>query len=238
MLMILSTLKARLRSLSRIGVVLVAIALLWVTGALPAAATGASQIQLVSPGEAPWVIDEADIISRVNEGKISSVLADLAAETGNEVRIVTIHRLDYGLTPEDFANDLFERWFPTPAEQANQTLLFLDDVTNGVAIRTGDDVKTVMSDDIAKSVAKESVLIPLRQGNLYNQAFLGATSRLVAVLSGQEDPGAPEEDTTVDVAGTFASAEETDDFNATIIVVVLLVLATIIPMATYYWYVR
>ena len=38
------------------------------------------------------------------------------------------------------------------------------------------------------------------------------------------------------VAATFKSAEETDDKSATIIVVVLLVVATIVPMATYFWY--
>ena len=36
--------------------------------------------------------------------------------------------------------------------------------------------------------------------------------------------------------GIFKKAEETDQGNATVIVVVLLVLATVIPMVTYFWY--
>ncbi|MFN9317428.1 MAG: YgcG family protein, partial [Microcystis sp.] len=38
------------------------------------------------------------------------------------------------------------------------------------------------------------------------------------------------------IESTFTTAEETDDKNATIWVIVLLVLATVIPMVTYFWY--
>ncbi len=40
----------------------------------------------------------------------------------------------------------------------------------------------------------------------------------------------------ISLEGTFATAEETDDKSATIWVVVLLALATLIPMVTYFWY--
>ena len=40
------------------------------------------------------------------------------------------------------------------------------------------------------------------------------------------------------VEGTFASAEETKESNATVIVIVLLIISTVVPMVTYYAYVR
>jgi uncharacterized protein len=40
----------------------------------------------------------------------------------------------------------------------------------------------------------------------------------------------------VQVAGTFTKAEETDTKNSTIWVVVILVIATVVPMATYFFY--
>lgn len=79
-------------------------------------------------------------------------------------------------------------------------------------------------------------MMPLRDGNKYNQAFLDASDRLVAVISGNPDPGPPVVEETIQTEGTFARAEDTDDRSATVIVVVLLVLATVIPMATYYFY--
>lgn len=204
--------------------------------AAPVFATGVYQIPKIAPGEHTWVVDQAEVISRLNEGNISSALENLAKQTGNEVRIVTIHRLDYGETPESFTKALFEKWFPTKQAQANQVILLIDNVTNGTAIVTGEKIKSLMSDDIAHSVASETVLAPLRDGNKYNQAFLDASTRLVAVLSGQPDPGPPQITNNVQVEGTFKKAEETDQGNATVWVVGLLIAATIIPMATYYIY--
>lgn len=205
--------------------------------AAPANATGVYQMPSLTAGDRTWVIDQAEVLSRITEGKISNTLENLAKQTGNEVRLVTIRRLDYGETIESFTNQLFETWFPTPDAQANQTLLAIDTLTNNTAIRTGDKVKSVLSDDIANSVASETVLVPLREGDSkYNQAFSDASDRLAAVLSGQPDPGAPQIAENIRVEGTFKKAEETDTNNATIWVIGLLIAATVIPMATYFWY--
>ena len=204
----------------------------------PALATGVYQMPSLSSGAHTWVIDQAEVLSRFNEGKISSALEDLAKQTGNEVRMVTIRRLDYGETAESLTNKLFEKWFPTEEAQANQTLLLIDSLSSGIAIRTGDKVKSLMPDDIAQSVVSETILIPLREGDKYNQAFLDASDRLVAVLSGKSDPGPPQIAETANLEGTFKKAEETDTGNATIWVIGLLLAATIIPMATYYLYVK
>lgn len=204
----------------------------------PAQATGVYNLPVLSADDSMWVLDDADIISRSNAGQISRELKDLAHQTGNEVRFVTIRRLDYGETIESFADQLFEKWFPDADAQANQTLLVLDSLTNTSAIRTGTEVKAAMSDDIAISVADETVQVPLRQGNKYNQAFLDASDRLVTVLSGNPDPGPPVVVSTISAESTFTSAEDTDQGSATVIVVGFLVAATIIPMLTYYFYVR
>lgn len=63
-------------------------------------------------------------------------------------------------------------------------------------------------------------------------------NRLVAVLSGETDPGPPK---VVEVAlpqsgRNFKTAEETDGTSSTIVVVGLLIAATIIPMVTYFWF--
>ncbi|MEH2211758.1 photosystem II repair protein Psb32 [Nostoc sp.] len=204
--------------------------------ATPALATGVYQIPSLTAGNDTWVLDRGEVISRLNEGKISSAFKDLAKQTDKEVRIVTVRRLDYGETPESFTKELFEKWFPTKAAQANQTLLLLDTVTNGTAIITGDQVKPILTDSITESIATETVSVPLRNGDKYNQAFLDASDRLVAVLSGKTDPGPPQITDNVQVGGTFKKAEETNQGNATAWVVGLLIAATVIPMATYYIY--
>jgi uncharacterized protein len=201
---------------------------------LPASATGVYQIPSLTVDT--WILDQGDVISRLNEGQISKAFNDLAQATGNEARIVTIHRLDYGETPESFAKGLFSKWFPTAAEQTNQVLLLVDTVTNGTALVSGDQAKSFLTDSIAQSIAEETLGAALRSGNKYNQGFLDVSDRLVAVLSGKPDPGPPAVIETVKVEGTFTKAEETDQGNATAWVVGLLIAATVIPMATYYIY--
>lgn len=204
--------------------------------ATPANATGVYDLPSLVAGEKTWILDQAEVLSRISEGQINGTLENLAKQTGNEVRFVTIHRLDYEETAQSFTDRLFEKWFPTPETQANQTLLAIDTVTNTTGIRTGEKVKSLMSDEIAQSVAQETVLVPLRQGDKYNQAFIDASDRISAVLSGKPDPGAPVVINNEQVESTFKKAEETDAGSSTIWVIGLLIAATVIPMATYYWY--
>ncbi|MBO1348256.1 MAG: TPM domain-containing protein [Hormoscilla sp. GUM202] len=224
-----------LSQLDRLILPLVALLLATQLLALPAGATGVYQMPNLTAGDDTWVVDMGEAISRLNEGKLSSQLSKLAQETGNEVRMVTIRRLDYGETIDSFAELLLAKWFPTPEAQANQTLVVLDIVTNNIGIRTGAAVKQLMSDDIAQSVVSETMQVPIRNDNQYNRAFLAAGDRLTAVLSGKPDPGPPAIEDNVQVEGTFATAEETKNSNATTWVIVLLILATIIPMVTYFW---
>ncbi|HLP89203.1 MAG TPA: TPM domain-containing protein [Nostocaceae cyanobacterium] len=214
-------------------VMVIMTAVLFVPSAL---ATGVYDIPSLTADT--WVLDQGDVISRSNEGQISNTFKDLAQKTGKEVRFVTIRRLDYGETPESFAKGLFTKWFPTAEAQANQTLLVIDTVTNGMAVISGDGAKSLLSDDITNSVVEETIGTSLRNGNKYNQAFLAASDRLNAVLSGQPDPGPPQITEIVQVESTFKTSEETekDRGNATFWVVGLLIAATIIPMATYYIY--
>lgn len=184
------------------------------------------------------VLDLANILSRFSEGKITESFTDLKAKTGQEVRFVTIRGLDYEETIESFTEKLFKQWFPTSDTQANQTLMVLDKLTNNSAIYTGEQAKTIIPNAIAQSVAQETLQVPLKVGERYNQGFLDASDRLVAVLSGQADPGPPVVKDNVQVEGTFATPEETQESNATVWVIGLLIAATVIPMATYFWYVK
>jgi uncharacterized protein len=202
----------------------------------PAYATSLYEVPPVS--SETRVLDLGDVISRFNEGKLTDTLNDLANKTGQEVHFLTIRRLDYDETIETFTNKLFQQWFPTSESGATQTIVVLDSLTNNSAIATGEKVKPLMSDEIAQSVAQETMQAPLQKGDRYNQAFLDVSDRLVAVLSGEPDPGPPVIVDNVDTEGTFASREETAQSNAIPWVIGLLIAATVIPMATYYWYVR
>lgn len=204
--------------------------------ATPAIATGLFDLPDFNPDKI-WVVDTADAISNANQNKLTKTFKDLASQTGQEVRMVAIRRLDYGETVESLAAEIFNDWYPDATAQANQTLLVLDTLTNNVAIRSGEAAQEFIGAEIATSIVDETVGYNLRKGNKYNQALIDAGDRLVAVLSGQEDPGPPIMEDEIQIEGTFTKAEDTDQGSATIWVVGFLIVATIVPMATYYWYV-
>ncbi len=201
---------------------------------LPASAIGVYEMPKTAPES--HILDLPDILSRITEGQIKTQLDELAQAHGQNVTIVTVRRLDYDDTIETFAQKVFDLWYPDAAAQANQTLLVIDTLTDNTGIVQGETAKASMSPAIATSVAQETVLVPLKYGNRYNQAFLDASDRMSKVMSGQADPGAPEVKETLLTERNFATPEETKESNATVWVVVLLVLSTAIPMATYYFY--
>ncbi len=218
---------------------LVALAIALVLSFSPAAAAGATGVQdlpAISSGQETWVVDSADVLSRSTEGSLSRRLQQLAADTGYEVRLVAVRRLDYGETIDSFAEQLFATWFPTAAAQAHQVLLVLDTLTNDSALRAGEAVTTRLAADVATSIAQETLLVPIRQAGKYNQAFLDASDRLATVLLGGPDPGAPQV-ADLNIEATFASAEETDSKSAGLWVIGLLIVATVVPMVTYFAYV-
>jgi uncharacterized protein len=206
--------------------------------ALPARATAVYEVPAVSAGVPTWIVDKAEILSLATKGQVKGTLEQLAKQTGKEVRFVTIHRLDYGDTIQIFTDKVFKKWFPTPEDQANQTLIVLDNVTNTIGIQTGTEVKPLLTDAIATSILTETMAIPLQNGNKYNQAFGDGADRLNALLSGQADPGPPKVIIIPEAGRTYLKAEETDAnrTNFLIIVIGLLIAATVIPMATWWWY--
>ena len=215
---------------------LMAIALLSLSFISPALATGV--YDLPSPNaEDIWVVDQAKEISLATQNKLSGEFKDLASSTGQELRMVAIRRLDYGETINSLADELFTTWYPNGEDRVNQTLLVMDTLTNTTAIRTGEEAAKLVEPEIATSIVKDTVGYNLRSGNKYNQALLDASDRLVAVLSGQVDPGAPVIEENIQVEGTFTKAEDTKTGVSWTWVIVLLIVATVVPMVTYYLYV-
>jgi uncharacterized protein len=224
--------------LRKFGSICILALLAWQICLLPAAATALYEIPTISPGVPTWSIDKAGVLSVSTKAKINGAMEKLAADTGKEVRFITIHRFDYGENAQTFTTKIFQKWFPTPAEQQNQALILLDDLTNTTGVATGAGVKEVMSDEIATSIANETMLVPLRGGNRYNQSFSDAVDRLTTVLSGQPDPGPPVIKEEAVAGSNYLTAEETEAnrFSFTTIVIVLLIAATVLPMLTWWWY--
>lgn len=202
-----------------------------------ALATGVSDLPASPPANNHWVIDYAEVLNRPTVGRLDKTLTELARQTGYQVHLVTVNRLDYEETALSLAHKVFQRWFPTQAAQTDQAVIVLATRVAQAALEAGVDLQTVLAPDVAKSIVEDNLLIPVR-ADAYNQGALDAVNRLAAVLSGRPDPGPPQV-ADLSLEGTFASRAETEEQRgiSTTLVIVLLVIATVVPMATYYWYV-
>ncbi len=181
-----------------------------------------------------WVIDDSEVLSPLTKSAIASKAEKIAEQTGVEIHVVAIQRIDLGEPAPEFSAELFDKWFPTEPAKANQVLLFLATEDHRTAIQTGAKVKELLPDSIATSIADETMLYPSRKAN-YNQAVNEGVARLEAVLKGNPDPGAPLLAVEESETSNYATKEETEASSSNLVVILLLILATLLPMATYYW---
>jgi uncharacterized protein len=184
--------------------------------------------------EQTWVLDDSDVLSTSTKSAIVSKAEKLAELTGIAVHVVEIRRIDLGQPASEFAAELFDKWFPTETEKANQVLLFTATEDHRTAIQVGSKVREILPDTIASSIANETMLYPARRSS-YNQSINEGFARLEAVLKGNPDPGAPLLVVEETETSNYATKEETEASSSNVVVIILLILATLLPMATYYW---
>ena len=118
-------------SLRRLVSALISLCLLTAVAVPPAAlAIAPSALGPDLPDER--VLDEADVFSRASRSELSGRLEDLAADRV-DARVVTLRRLDYGLTLDRFGEDLIEAWSPKASEPL--LLLLIETQNKRAAVR-------------------------------------------------------------------------------------------------------
>ncbi|MEB3263883.1 MAG: TPM domain-containing protein [Synechococcus sp.] len=182
------------------------------------------------------VIDTSAVLSRAASAELEKRLQALEQDH-IDARLVTVPRLDYGLTLPELGRQLIDRWQAAAAPDP-LLLLLIDSQNNSGAVVAAPALEGQLPAELLESTARATMSAPLREGARYRQASLAALDRLDAVLQGGEDPGEPAEAEVVSVPSNVPSREETASSNAFTWVVVLLVVGTIVPMLTWWVFSR
>lgn len=187
------------------------------------------------------VIDTADVLSRAGRSEIEQKLERFAADHV-DARLITVKRLDYGVSLDSLGRQLLQRWNPDPAEGrlSGDPLLFLliDAQTRGTAIVASPPLERQLPPELLRSTARTTMAQPLKEGDRYRQATLDALARLDVVIDGGEDPGEPDVPEAPAVVTNIPSQEDTASSNAFTWVVVLLVVGSVVPMLTWWVFSR
>jgi len=207
---------------------------LLVAPSLPALALSLGDLPIEPPSAR--VLDDADVLSISSRTDIERQL-DQFGDDRVDARLVTVSRLDYGLTLPELSRQLLERWSSAPGGDA-RLLILIDSQTKSAAIAASPALERQLPPDLLRSTARTTMAQPLREGNRYRQASLDALERLSIVLRGGEDPGEPAVSEATVVATNIPTREETASSNAFTWVVVLLVVGTIVPMLTWWVFSR
>jgi len=199
-----------------------------------ALATGSSDF----PAQLPvsHVLDSADVLSRASNAELDRRLSEFGSDRV-DARLVTLRRLDYGLSLESLGEQLIGRW---RAEDGDRSLLLLliESQNNSAAVVASPDLLDQLPESLLSSTGLSTMGLPLREGARYRQASVDALDRLSVVLDGGEDPGPPQLIERMPVETNIPTREETASSNALIWVVVLLVVGTLVPMITWWVFSR
>eukprot|EP00276_Gloeochaete_wittrockiana_P005661 CAMPEP_0184656938 /NCGR_PEP_ID=MMETSP0308-20130426/16858_1 /TAXON_ID=38269 /ORGANISM="Gloeochaete witrockiana, Strain SAG 46.84" /LENGTH=268 /DNA_ID=CAMNT_0027094273 /DNA_START=176 /DNA_END=982 /DNA_ORIENTATION=+ len=183
------------------------------------------------------VVDDAKALNVSTINEVNKALQRTEDNLGYDLDVLIVRRLDgEEESPEQLAETVYKRWHGSSPDASKKGVLVLVTRVARGAIYGGADLLKALPEDFQKSILEDSLAKPSAD-NRFNEAVNNASERIVAVLSGQADPGAPAMRRAT-LEANFASKEETEasrGVSATT-VVVLLIVATFVPMATYFYY--
>jgi len=175
------------------------------------------------------------VLSRASRGELETKLRSFDDQRV-DARLITLRRLDYGISLTSFGEELLETW---SSPSGNPLMLMLIETQNKRSAVVADQtLEEQLPSSLLTSTARTTMTVPLREGDRYRQASVDGLNRISIVLSGGEDPGPPQEIERVTLPTNIPTKAETEESDATKWVIILLVLGTIIPMATWWVFSR
>ena len=184
------------------------------------------------------VLDSADVLSRAGKNEIETRLNQLESSKV-DARVITVRKLDYGLSLTGFGEELVERWSNNNNTSERPFILFLEETQNKqAAVVVSAELSDQLPDALLRSTARTTMSQPMRDGERFRQASMDGIERIAVVLNGGEDPGPPIQIERTALPTNVPTVEETSESNAFTWVIVLLVVGTIVPMATWWVFSR
>ncbi|UPM50505.1 TPM domain-containing protein [Synechococcus sp. A10-1-5-1] len=216
---------------------LVMVTALAITGLIaPSAALATGVADFPAQRPSSHVLDGADVLSRAASGDVNQRLEQFS-DLGVDARLVTLRRLDYGISLETLGEELLQQWQDASSREG-LLLLLIEAQNNSASVVASADLLEQLPSNLLSSTAISTMGLPLREGARYRQASLDALNRLEVVLQGGEDPGPPQLVERMPVETNIPTKEETESSNAFLWVVVLLVVGTLVPMITWWVFSR
>lgn len=188
------------------------------------------------PAQAPGTVlfDETGLVSKGMTPLIEKAGAAILRDDDVRVRFAFVKTVPFGETVGEYARELAGEW----GLGEREVLFVASPKLARAGVWVGGAVSSVLGEERAVSVAEETFGVKAGEEQ-YGGAWLDVCNRLIAVLGGGEDPGAPQVGNR-EVVGKFKTKDETKSSRGkyVAVVVAVLVIAFVAPLLQTYWYVK
>ncbi|MDD5050874.1 MAG: TPM domain-containing protein [Candidatus Pacebacteria bacterium] len=152
-----------------------------------------------SPGNPTgFVNDFANVLAPADKTALEAKLKDFAAQTGNEVSVVTVQNLG-GDVIENYAVNLFQAWGIGNKEKDNGVLFLVAIDDRAVRIEVGYGLEGDLPDATANRIIQKVTIPALKNGD-YSGGITKSVDAILSTLGGDASYSAP---TTEDDGGNF-----------------------------------
>merc|ERR1711904_157481 len=209
-----------------------------ITGVTTLAPVDASEFDILAANEPKptFLIDDAAVLSRTTRDEIDSKLSDLETNSGFKLVLVTTRKLEFDPDAFTFSEKIFSKWHKLDGGDKNGLLLLVTAGKDG-ALVGGNSFLTALGDEVIDSIVGDNIPYYTEEEK-YNEAAVSSVNRIVNVLKGKNDPGAPQRNSNSKTR-TYKTKEETERTKPVTgtIVLTLLAIAFVVPMLQFYGYV-
>jgi uncharacterized protein len=127
-----------------------------------------------------WVMDQADLLSTVQEDSIAAISRNLEAEVGSQIAVLTIQSLD-GEKIEDYSLRRANEMKIGRATHNDGVLITVSANDHQMRIEVGKGLEKVIKDDIAARIIREDMAPKFRE-NKYAEGLYTALEKLASLI--------------------------------------------------------
>jgi len=134
-----------------------------------------------------YVNDFAEILDSASRHDLESLITGIEKNTGAEIAVVTIDTLE-GITIEEYAVELFEKWGIGKADEDNGLLILVSLMDRKVRIEVGYGLEGIITDLEAGRIIDE-IIVPNFKNEDYNRGIYDAVVTISNQIYGEEELG-------------------------------------------------
>jgi uncharacterized membrane protein YgcG len=179
------------------------------------------------------IFDESGTLTKSSINYIEKTFQKLKSLSGIDIYYVSIKSLPYETTAEQYAEEIYKKWNLS----GKDIVVVLVNKIARAGIYFENDIPTLPKSTVT-SITEETYPFKAKESQ-YSSAAIDVANRLTSILSDKGDPGAPSLNQASN-SSNFKSAKATEEKRSkyVAIIIILLVIAFVIPMVQFFWYVK